>query len=64
MEKNENTFTLRLPKTQMAFLKRMAGQEERTVSACIRMIIGNERKKTQNRLSGAVTGSQNLINRD
>ena len=43
--KKENTFTLRLSKGQMDFLRDIAERERRTVSAVIRNIIDDRIKK-------------------
>lgn len=43
--KNKNTFTLRLPDTQLKTLKETAKRERRTVSAVIRNLINDFQKK-------------------
>lgn len=47
--KKENTFTLRLSKGQMDFLRDIAERERRTVSAVIRNIIDDKQKDRQSK---------------
>lgn len=48
--KNENSFTLRLSEDQLKTLREIAEREKRTVSAVIRNLI-DEKKKRDNLLS-------------